>query len=79
MIGRDAAWFTPPDDPDEWLRDRSWELAATLFDEEKSACTLGDAHKALADVRDDPHIFEWARKLRDFTNNDLEEMKEFVA
>lgn len=79
MIGRDAAWFTPPDDPNEWLRDRSYDLSSKLFGEGKSECTLDDAIKALEDVRDDPddpHIYEWAEVLCDFTNEALKDMEE---
>ena len=79
MIGRDAAWFTPPDDPNEWLRDRSYDLSSELFGEGKSACTLEDAIKALEDVPDDPddpHIYEWAETLRDITNENLKDMED---
>ena len=56
MIGRDAAWFTPPDDPNEWLRDRSYDLSSELFGEGKSACTLdaalGSLREELSAVRE---------------------------
>lgn len=82
MIGRDATWFTPPDDPDEWLRERSYDLSSELFGEDKTACTLEDAIKALEDVPDDPddpHIFEWAHTLQDFTNEALKDLLEEAA